>query len=92
MLKKLRSLKENTLHYATIQSLTGKYITNPSYIDTYLRRNIRDLMQVADEMQFYNFIIVIAAHTSNTSKPVIYEELVEAAGISATTAKNGFIS
>lgn len=55
-----------------------------SYIDTYLQRDIRDLTQVGDEMQFYNFMIAVAAHTS---KPVIYEELAAAAGVSAPTAK-----
>lgn len=55
-----------------------------SYIDTYLQRDIRDLTQVADEMQFYNFMTAAAAHTS---KPVVYEELANAAGISAPTAK-----
>ena len=55
-----------------------------SYIDTYLQRDIRDLSQVADEMQFYNFMTVAAAHTS---KPVVYEELANAAGVSAPTAK-----
>lgn len=55
-----------------------------SYIDTYLQRDIRDLAQVADEMQFYHFMTVAAAHTS---KPVIYESLADAAGISAPTAK-----
>lgn len=55
-----------------------------SYVDTYLQRDIRDLAQVADEMQFYNFMTVVAAHTS---KPVIYEELASAAGISGPTAK-----
>lgn len=55
-----------------------------SYIDTYLQRDIRDLTQVADEMQFFNFMTVVAAHTS---KPVIYEELANNAGISAPTAK-----
>ncbi len=55
-----------------------------SYVDTYLRRDIRDLTQIADEMQFYNFMTVVAAHTS---KPVIYEELASASGISAPTAK-----
>ncbi len=55
-----------------------------SYVDTYLQRDIRDLAQVADEMQFYNFMAVAAAHTS---KPVVYEELANAAGISAPTAK-----
>lgn len=55
-----------------------------SYVDTYLQRDIRDLAQVADEMQFFNFMTVAAAHTS---KPVIYNELANAAGISAPTAK-----
>ncbi|GFI03270.1 MAG: ATP-binding protein [Lachnospiraceae bacterium] len=55
-----------------------------SYIDTYLQRDIRDLTQVADEMQFYNFMTIVAAHTS---KPVVYEELANMAGISAPTAK-----
>lgn len=55
-----------------------------SYVNTYLQRDIRDLAQVADEMQFYNFMTVAAAHTS---RPVIYEELANAAGISAPTAK-----
>lgn len=55
-----------------------------SYVETYLQRDIRDLSQVADEMQFYNFMTVAAAHTS---KPVVYEELAAAVGVSAPTAK-----
>lgn len=55
-----------------------------SYVNTYLQRDIRDLAQVADEMSFYNFMTVAAAHTS---KPVVYEELANAADISAPTAK-----
>lgn len=55
-----------------------------SYVDTYLQRDIRDLTQVADEMQFFNFMTVAAAHTS---KPVVYEQLANAAGVSAPTAK-----
>lgn len=55
-----------------------------SYVDTYLQRDIRDLAQVADEMQFYNFMTVAAAHTA---RPVVYEELAAAAGVSAPTAK-----
>ncbi len=55
-----------------------------SYVDTYLQRDIRDLAQVADEMQFYNFMTIVAAHTS---KPVIYEELANMAGVSSPTAK-----
>lgn len=55
-----------------------------SYIDTYLQRDIRDLAQVADEMDFYHFMTVVAAHTA---KPIVYEELASASGISAPTAK-----
>lgn len=55
-----------------------------SYVNTYLQRDIHALAQVADEMDFYHFMTVAAAHTS---KPVIYEELANAAGISAPTAK-----
>lgn len=55
-----------------------------SYVNTYLQRDIRNLSQVADEMDFYHFMTVAAAHTS---KPLIYEELASASGISAPTAK-----
>lgn len=55
-----------------------------SYVNTYLLRDIRALTQAADEMQFFNFMTVAAAHTA---KPVVYEELAKAAGISAPTAK-----
>ncbi len=55
-----------------------------SYTDTYLKRDIKDLTQVADEMAFYNFMTVVAARTA---KPVIYDELAKESGISAPTAK-----
>ena len=55
-----------------------------SYVNTYLQRDIRDLTQVADEMEFFHFMTVTAAHTA---KPVVYEELANAVGISAPTAK-----
>lgn len=55
-----------------------------SYVDTYLQRDIRALAQVADEMLFFHFMTVVAAHTA---RPVVYEELAAAAGISAPTAK-----
>ncbi len=55
-----------------------------SYVETYLQRDIRDLTQVGDEMQFYNFMTVVAA---NTSKPVIYEEIAGSVGVSAPTVK-----
>ena len=30
-----------------------------SYVDTYLQRDIRDLTQAADQMQFYNFMTIL---------------------------------
>ena len=55
-----------------------------SYVDTYLKRDIADLTQVADESAFLTFMEVAAAHTG---KPVVYQELALDAGISAPTAK-----
>lgn len=48
------------------------------------KRESRDLAQIADEMQFFGFMTIVAAHTL---KPVVYEKLATAAGISASTAK-----
>ena len=55
-----------------------------SYIDSYLKRDIKDLTQVADEMAFYNFMTVVAARTA---RPVIYEEIARECGITSPTAK-----
>lgn len=55
-----------------------------SYIDSYLKRDIKDLTQVADEMAFYNFMTIVAARTA---KPVIYDEIARECGISSPTAK-----
>lgn len=96
LMKRISGLKQRTLNevYARIfkGSMPELYADENvdwetyyrSYVDTYLQRDIRDLAQVADEMSFYNFMTVAAAHTS---KPVVYEELANAAGISAPTAK-----
>ncbi|MDD4422664.1 MAG: ATP-binding protein [Eubacteriales bacterium] len=55
-----------------------------SYVDTCLKRDIKDLTQVADEMAFYNFMTVVAARTA---KPVVYEEIASECGITSPTAK-----
>lgn len=55
-----------------------------SYVATYLLRDLRDLTQVADEMEFYHFMTLVAGRTG---RPVIYEELAREAGITAPTAK-----
>lgn len=56
-----------------------------SYIDTYIHRDIRDLIQVADEMQFQRFLTACAARTSQM---VNYSELAKDVGISSPTAKS----
>jgi predicted AAA+ superfamily ATPase len=55
-----------------------------SYVDTYLKRDIRDLTQIADEMAFFSFMVAVAARTA---KPVVYAELASECGVSAPTAK-----
>lgn len=68
--------------YAKEQSIERFYA---SYVDTYIYRDIRDLTQVADEMQFQRFLTACAARTSQM---VNYSELAKDVGISATTAKH----
>jgi predicted AAA+ superfamily ATPase len=55
-----------------------------SYIDTYLKRDIKDLTQVADETAFFNFLTLVAARTA---APVVYQEIAGECGISSPTAK-----
>ena len=55
-----------------------------SYVNTYLERDIRCLSQVGDELEFYNFMKIVASHTS---KPLIYDEIAKEANVSAPTAK-----
>ncbi|MCL1918771.1 MAG: ATP-binding protein [Peptococcaceae bacterium] len=55
-----------------------------SYVDTYLRRDVHDLTQVADESAFLRFLTACAARTG---QQVTYEALARDAGISSPTAK-----
>ena len=55
-----------------------------SYVETYLKRDIKDLTQVADEMAFYKFMVAVAARTA---KPIVYAELAAECGISSPTVK-----
>ena len=54
------------------------------YLKTYIERDIRNLTQVADEMQFMQFITVVAARTSQL---VNYGDMARECGISEVTAK-----
>ncbi len=55
-----------------------------SYLETYIQRDIRDLTQVADIVQFQRFLTVCAARTG---RMVNYSELAKEVGISSPTAK-----
>lgn len=68
--------------HVTEQSVERFYA---SYVDTYVHRDIRDLTQVADEMQFQRFLTACAARTSQM---VNYSELAKDVGISSPTAKS----
>ena len=54
------------------------------YINTYLERDIHELSQVGKLSEFYDFLVYMAARTSQELK---YSEIAGAIGISAPTAK-----
>ena len=54
------------------------------YVNTYLERDIKDLSQVGKLNEFYDFLVFIASRTGQELK---YEEISNAIGISAPTAK-----
>lgn len=54
------------------------------YINTYLERDIKELAQVGKLGEFYDFLVFMAARTSMELK---YNEIANAIGISAPTAK-----
>lgn len=55
-----------------------------SYINEFLLQEAKGFAKVTDTMQFYQFMIAVAA---NTSKPIVYEEIAKEIGVSATTTK-----
>ena len=54
------------------------------YVNTYLERDIHDLEQVGKLNEFYNFLVFMAARTSQELK---YDEIAKNIGVSAPTAK-----
>lgn len=55
------------------------------YVATYLERDIRDLAQIGKISEFHDFLVFMAARTSQELK---YNEIASAIGISAPTAKS----
>ena len=54
------------------------------YINTYIERDVKDLAQVGKLNEFYDFLVFMAARTEQELK---YDEIANAIGISAPTAK-----
>lgn len=55
------------------------------YVNTYLERDIRELAQVGNINQFYDFLVYMAARTSQILN---YSEIARAIGVSTPTAKS----
>ncbi len=55
------------------------------YINTYLERDIKDLSQVGKLNEFYDFLVYVAARTSQELK---YDEISKQIGVSAPTVKS----
>ena len=47
-----------------------------SYVDTYLQRDIRDLTQAADQMQFYNFMTILKVEIGTGSVVCLANDLL----------------
>jgi len=67
--------------YETEQDIEQYYA---SYVNTYLQRDIRDLSQVGNEMDFLRFLTCCAARTGQM---VNYSDIAKDVGISPPTAK-----
>ncbi len=55
-----------------------------SYVDTYINRDIRQLSEVSNELDFYKFLVACA---SRTSAMLNYSDIAKDVGISIPTAK-----
>lgn len=56
-----------------------------SYIQTYLRRDVKDVLKISDDTAFYNFLSAIAARTGQLLN---YNDLARDVGIDNKTAKS----
>lgn len=55
-----------------------------SYIQTYLQRDVKDILKISDEAAFYNFLSAVAARTGQLLN---YNDLARDVGIDNKTAK-----
>ncbi len=55
-----------------------------SYLQTYIERDVKDIKQISDDMEFLRFIGTVAARTG---QELVYEDISKDLGISSVTAK-----
>ena len=55
-----------------------------SYVNTYIEKDLKDVLNVTDEIKFLNFLRLLA---SNTSQELIYDTYSKDVGVDAKTAK-----
>jgi predicted AAA+ superfamily ATPase len=55
-----------------------------SYLQTYLERDLPDVLEIKDEIKFENFLLLLA---SNTGEELVYENYSSQVGVSSTTIK-----
>ncbi len=56
-----------------------------SYVDTYIERDVRQIIRASSEMQFRNFISILALRTAQELK---YDSIASAVGIDVRTCRN----
>lgn len=56
-----------------------------SYIQTYIQRDVKDILQISDERNFYNFLVAIAARTGQLLN---YSDLSRDIGVDNKTIKS----
>ena len=55
-----------------------------SYVQTYIQRDVKDILKISDETSFYTFLVAIAARTGQLLN---YTELARDVGVDSKTAK-----
>lgn len=55
-----------------------------SYLTTYLQKDLREIVEVTDEMKFINFLKILA---SNTGQELVYDNYANQVGITSKTVK-----
>ncbi len=57
----------------------------PSYIDTYLKKDIADILKIKDDLMFSSFLQVLA---SFTGQELVYDSIAKAVGVDNKTIKS----